>query len=42
MTYVTKTFNLSALEGLSEKQINVHLALYEGYVKHVNLNNGED
>ena len=37
MTYVTKTFNLSALEGLSEKQINVHLALYEGYVKHVNL-----
>lgn len=25
------------LEGLSEKQISVHLALYEGYVKHVNL-----
>lgn len=25
------------LTGLSEKQIKVHLALYEGYVKHVNL-----
>lgn len=25
------------LKGLSEKQIKVHLALYEGYVKHVNL-----
>lgn len=37
MTYVTKTFNLSTLIGLSEKQIQVHLALYEGYVKHVNL-----
>ncbi len=37
MTYTAKTFNLPALEGLSEKQIKVHLALYEGYVKHVNL-----
>ena len=37
MTYPTKTFNLPALEGISEKQIKVHLALYEGYVKHVNL-----
>jgi Fe-Mn family superoxide dismutase len=37
MTYPTKTFNLSALNGLSEKQIRVHLALYEGYVKNVNL-----
>jgi superoxide dismutase, Fe-Mn family len=37
MTYTPKTFNLPALEGLSEKQIKVHLALYEGYVKHVNL-----
>lgn len=25
------------LEGISEKQIAVHLALYEGYVKHANL-----
>jgi Fe-Mn family superoxide dismutase len=37
MTYPTKTFNLPALTGLSEKQIKVHLGLYEGYVKHVNL-----
>lgn len=37
MTYSPKTFNLPALEGISEKQVKVHLALYEGYVKHVNL-----
>jgi Fe-Mn family superoxide dismutase len=37
MNYQTKTFALPALQGLSEKQIKVHLALYEGYVKNVNL-----
>ena len=37
MTYSPKTFNLPTLEGISDKQIKVHLALYEGYVKHVNL-----
>lgn len=37
MTYTPKTFNLPTLSGLSEKQVKVHLALYEGYVKHVNL-----
>lgn len=37
MTYTPKTFDLSTLTGLSEKQIKVHLALYEGYVKHANL-----
>lgn len=37
MTYPTKTFNLPVLEGISEKQIKVHLGLYEGYVKHANL-----
>lgn len=37
MTYSPKTFNLPALDGLSEKQIKAHLALYEGYVKHVNV-----
>lgn len=37
MTYTPKTFNLPTLSGLSEKQIKVHLALYEGYVKQVNL-----
>lgn len=37
MTYPTKTFNLPTLTGLSEKQIKVHLGLYEGYVKSTNL-----
>ncbi len=37
MTYSPKTFNLPTLKGISEKQIKVHLALYEGYVKHTNL-----
>jgi superoxide dismutase, Fe-Mn family len=37
MTYSPKTFNLPVLEGISEKQIKVHLALYEGYVKNLNL-----
>lgn len=37
MTYTTKTFNLPELKGLSKEQIDVHLALYEGYVKHTNL-----
>jgi superoxide dismutase, Fe-Mn family len=37
MTYSPKTFNLPTLEGISDKQIKVHLGLYEGYVKHVNL-----
>ncbi len=37
MQYQAKKFNLPELAGLSQKQIDVHLALYEGYVKHVNL-----
>lgn len=37
MTYETKTFDLPALNGISAKQIEVHLGLYQGYVKHVNL-----
>ena len=39
MAYTAKTFALPELKGLSKKQIDVHLALYEGYVKHVNLIN---
>lgn len=35
--YTPKTFTLPELPGLSEKQIKVHIGLYEGYVKHVNL-----
>lgn len=37
MQYTAKQFNLPALNGLSEKQIKVHLGLYEGYVKQVNF-----
>ncbi len=37
MEYTTRTFNLSELSGLSAKQIEVHLGLYAGYVKHTNL-----
>jgi superoxide dismutase, Fe-Mn family len=37
MTYSVRTFDLPELKGLSQKQIEVHLGLYEGYVKHVNL-----
>ena len=37
MEYVARTFNLPELKGLSSKQIEVHLGLYQGYVKHVNL-----
>jgi len=35
--YEAKTFTIPALEGISEKQIEVHLGLYQGYVKHINL-----
>ena len=34
--YKTREFNLPSLEGLSSKQSEVHLGLYDGYVKHVN------
>ena len=35
--YEARTFNIPALEGISQKQIDVHLGLYQGYVKHINL-----
>jgi|TARA_Y100000310_G_scaffold75933_1_gene72356 Fe-Mn family superoxide dismutase len=37
MTYKEQKFDIPALNGISEKQIEVHLGLYSGYVKHVNL-----
>ncbi|MBU6323740.1 MAG: superoxide dismutase [Patescibacteria group bacterium] len=37
MQYETRTFDLPELKGISEKQLAVHLGLYAGYVKHVNL-----
>ncbi|MBM3260818.1 hypothetical protein FJY93_00170 [Candidatus Kaiserbacteria bacterium] len=36
-TYEPKSFDIPALDGISQKQIDVHLALYQGYVKHINL-----
>lgn len=37
MKYEARKFNLPELKGLSKKQIDLHLTLYEGYVKHANL-----
>lgn len=37
MNYTARTFHIPELKGLSKKQMEVHLALYEGYVKHANL-----
>jgi Fe-Mn family superoxide dismutase len=37
MQYEEKKFDLPDLAGLSAKQLEVHLGLYGGYVKHVNL-----
>jgi Fe-Mn family superoxide dismutase len=39
MQYTPKTFEFGTLDGISEKQLDVHLKLYEGYVKHVNVLN---
>jgi superoxide dismutase, Fe-Mn family len=35
--YTPRTFNLPTLDGISADQVKVHLGLYEGYIKHVNL-----
>ena len=34
--YEAKTFDLPPIDGISDKQIEEHIKLYEGYVKHVN------
>lgn len=36
-TYEPQTFSLPSLNGISDKQIEVHLGLYKGYVTHINL-----
>ncbi len=36
-TYTAKTFSIPEIPGISSKQIEEHLKLYQGYVKHVNL-----
>lgn len=35
--YTQKTFNIGELKGISAKNIEEHLKLYAGYVKHTNL-----
>jgi len=37
MTFTEKTFEIGALEGISEKSISEHKKLYSGYIKHANL-----
>jgi Fe-Mn family superoxide dismutase len=37
MDYTPTTFDLPDIKGLSKPQLTLHLGLYEGYVKHVNL-----
>ncbi|MCH7529576.1 superoxide dismutase [Patescibacteria group bacterium] len=37
MQYKEQIFNIPELKGISAKQLEVHLGLYSGYVKHVNL-----
>ena len=34
--YTPKTFNIPKLDGISKAQIDAHIKLYEGYVKHTN------
>jgi len=33
MDYKTKQFNLSGLQGISDKTLEMHFKLYEGFVK---------
>lgn len=37
MAYSAKKFSFGPLDGISQKQLDVHLKLYEGYVKNVNV-----
>lgn len=37
MKYEPLTFEIPELEGISRESIDLHLGLYQGYVKHVNL-----
>jgi Fe-Mn family superoxide dismutase len=38
-SYQEKKFDLSGLNGISDKQLEIHFALYAGYVKNTNLLN---
>ena len=37
MTYEAVSFDIPELDGISKESIDMHLGLYTGYVKHVNL-----
>ncbi len=37
MTYEPVSFDIPELQGISQESIDMHLGLYAGYVKHVNL-----
>lgn len=37
MQYIPRTFTFPEIPGLSSEQLALHIGLYEGYVKHVNL-----
>jgi Fe-Mn family superoxide dismutase len=37
MIYTPRTFSFGTLDGISQKQLDVHLKLYEGYVKFINV-----
>lgn len=37
MTYEPVSFDIPELDGISQESIDMHLGLYTGYVKHVNL-----
>src|SRR3989338_1929217 len=37
LTFITQQFNITPLKGISAKNIEEHLKLYAGYVKHANL-----
>ena len=38
-TYAPKKWQLAGLQGISDKTLELHFGLYEGYVKNVNLLN---
>jgi superoxide dismutase, Fe-Mn family len=38
-SYKAKDFNLSGLDGISDKTLEMHFSLYQGYVKNTNLLN---
>jgi Fe-Mn family superoxide dismutase len=41
MEYTPKTFSIPALNGISQKSVDEHLSLYQGYVKNFNAISGK-